>query len=90
MMLHVGLENWINSDKIIAIKKFTNGSRVANKILNEQNVINMAGTKKTKSLVLIANNIAIRSMLSPETLVKRMDKMIDYHIESTLTESERV
>lgn len=78
MMVHVGLNNYISSDKIVAIKRFTNGSRVAHKMLKDSaEVMNLAGSKTTRSLIVLTGGIVVKSIITPETIIERMGRLVE-------------
>lgn len=78
MMVHVGLSNYISSDRIVAIKRFTNGSRVAHKMLKDSSgVMNLAGNKTTRSLIVLTGGIIVKSIVTPETIIERMGRLVE-------------
>lgn len=77
MMINIGLENYVNTSKIYSIQKILEGSRTQPKLLKSAQVFNMAGNKKARSLIVMADNTVIRSFLSPQAIVKRIQHGID-------------
>lgn len=75
-MIHVGYQNYVNKNRIIAILRYksTSSKALVKNAIEKGNVIDLSENKK-RSLLILDNNLVIIVSSSVETLYNRNNRM---------------
>jgi regulator of extracellular matrix RemA (YlzA/DUF370 family) len=75
MFLHIGYDNYVNTDKIIAIKTYGSAPSKRDVLAARDSgiLIDCTEGRRTHSVIYTADRLIISSAI-PETLIKRIEK----------------